>query len=79
MGSADEAGGRDMEKLRIGMLLDLMHNLEMGVSSLEIDRYKQYPVVAVLNPGAGPDEQLLEITKMTWDHNYGVLRLEITE
>lgn len=79
MGSADEAGGRDMEKLRIGMLLDLMHNLERGVSSLEIDRYKQYPVVAVLNPGDGPDEQILEVSTLRWDHQYGVLRLEIAE
>ena len=41
------------------------------------DREAKYGVVAVLNPGEGPDEQRLAVTRIAWDHEYGALRLEI--
>lgn len=42
-------------------------------------RAMDYSVVAVLNPNDGPDEVLLKVERVEWDHNLGVMRLEIGE
>lgn len=38
----------------------------------------QYLVVAVMNSGDGPDEKLIDIDGITWDHELKVMRLELT-
>lgn len=69
----------EMDKTRVGELLDwLGHAAGFGQGDKSTrERIRQYPVVAVLNPGEG--EELLEVTAMSWDHEYGVLRLELAE
>lgn len=39
------------------------------------EKRKKYHVVAVLNPGDGPDEQLLFVYDVEWDDQIGYMRL----
>lgn len=69
-----------MDKMRANALLDALSNAigQASTSTTESKiKYGGYSVVAVLNPGEGPDEQLIEVADITWDHSLGVLRLEL--
>jgi hypothetical protein len=67
----------------VGTLDDLLDNTVGGKRYFQkegqLEKLRKYPIVAVINPGEGPDEQLLRITAVTWDHEYGVLRFEVGE
>ncbi len=56
---------------RVGELHDFIPPQTFGTQR------QMYPLVAVLNPGDGPDEQLLPITNLRWDDELGMLRLEV--
>ena len=45
----------------------LQESLKLNISN--------YGVVAVLNEGAGPDEQRIEVLAIEWDYQLGQLRL----
>lgn len=70
-------------KLNVGMLMDGIHQAMGGGiyfnNTTETNRHRKYGVVAVLNPNDGPDEVLLIVRNLTWDHSLGVLRLEVEE
>lgn len=55
---------------------DLHDKLPPYASSIAgSNRRKDFYVVAVLNAGDGPDEQLLRVYDVEWDDDYGYMRL----